>query len=87
MKKILVIGQGLAGCVFAWQCKLKGMDVTVSGSHSIQSSSTVAAGIFNPVMVKRQKPTWMAETLFQYFPGFYQKIEKITQTRFFFLNL
>jgi glycine/D-amino acid oxidase-like deaminating enzyme len=84
MKKILVIGQGLAGCVFAWQCKLKGIDVTIAGSNNIQNSSTVAAGIFNPIMIKRQKPTWMAETLFHYFPDFYQRIEKLTMSQFFF---
>jgi glycine/D-amino acid oxidase-like deaminating enzyme len=84
MKKILVLGQGLAGCVFAWQCKLKGVDVTIAGSNTIQNSSSVAAGIFNPILIKRQKPTWMASSLFHYFPEFYKKTEEISKTRFFF---
>ncbi len=49
----LIIGQGLAGSLLAWQLRSRGERVLVVDNDYASSSSTVAAGLINPVTGKR----------------------------------
>ena len=49
----LIIGQGLAGSMLAWQLMQCGQKVMVVGDENSPSASRVAAGLFNPVTGKR----------------------------------
>jgi glycine oxidase len=49
----LIIGQGLAGSLLAWQLIQRGVRVTLVDDGHRSASSTVAAGLLNPVTGKR----------------------------------
>ena len=49
----LIIGQGLAGSLLAWRLMARGESVLVVDNDYASSSSTVAAGLINPVTGKR----------------------------------
>lgn len=46
---VLIIGQGLAGSLLAWEMIQQGLSVMVIDNSHHNSSSTVAAGIINPI--------------------------------------
>lgn len=46
---VIIIGQGLAGSLLAWELIQAGQHILVIDNHHIGSSSKVAAGIVNPV--------------------------------------
>lgn len=77
MKKILIIGQGIAGTVLAWQLQQLGADVWVMDAPAeTPSASNVAAGIVNPVTGKRFAKSWMFEEMFPYARTCYQQMEQ-----------
>ena len=49
----LIVGQGLAGSLLAWRLLERGERVLVVDNGHLHSSSTVAAGLINPVTGKR----------------------------------
>jgi glycine/D-amino acid oxidase-like deaminating enzyme len=49
----LIVGQGLAGSLLAWQLMARGQRVLVIDNDHAHASSTVAAGLINPVTGKR----------------------------------
>jgi glycine/D-amino acid oxidase-like deaminating enzyme len=53
IKDYLIVGQGLAGSVLATELLNKGFTVCVADLPSQNTSSSVAAGIFNPITGKR----------------------------------
>lgn len=57
MKKVdtIIIGQGIAGSLLAIELIEKGVDFLVLDNHLKHSSSTIAAGLYNPVVFR--KPT------------------------------
>ncbi|MDX2279514.1 MAG: FAD-dependent oxidoreductase [Saprospiraceae bacterium] len=77
MKKILIVGQGIAGTVLAWTLQGLGQDVYVMDAPDQQtlSASQVAAGIINPVTGKRFAKSWMFETLFAHARACYLQLE------------
>lgn len=57
---VIVLGHGLAGSAFVEECWRRGMRVAVVGGHRQGEASRVAAGVVNPVVVKRMVPSWRA---------------------------
>lgn len=53
MLDYLIVGQGLAGSLLAWQLLARGQRVLVIDNAHAHASSTVAAGLINPVTGKR----------------------------------
>lgn len=84
MRKIdyLLIGQGTAGSLLAWQLMQKGCRVLVVDDGR-PSSSRVAAGICNPVTGRKLTRTWLADELFPYLHDFYRNLERELDTSFF----
>jgi glycine oxidase len=64
MKKILIVGQGLAGSVLGWVLQQRGAAVHWADSDLDGAASTVAAGIINPVTGKRYVKSWEFDELF-----------------------
>ncbi|MCU0330049.1 MAG: FAD-binding oxidoreductase [Candidatus Kapabacteria bacterium] len=56
--RITIVGAGLAGCWLAWRLLDRGIDVTVVDPLPSVSSSTVAAGLINPITGPRFQTTW-----------------------------
>lgn len=79
--RVLVIGQGLAGCLTAWTLRQQGIEVWVTDSQGIEpipgtTSSTVAAGLIVPVTGKRYVKTWRWDAFFPTAKETYQAIER-----------
>ncbi len=62
--EILIIGQGLAGSLLAWELERRGLPFAlVDAGHERSASYVAAAGIVNPITGQRLVKTWHAETL------------------------
>ena len=64
-KKYLIIGQGIAGSVLALEMYHRKMDFVVVDQPKLSSSSKIAAGVVNPVVLKRLKMVQGAENFFK----------------------
>ncbi|MDQ7005003.1 MAG: FAD-dependent oxidoreductase [Ghiorsea sp.] len=73
-KPIIIIGNGLAGCVLAWTLTKQGTDVVIYGDKSI-NASRVAAGIINPIIGQRFTLGEHVPNMLDFAKAFYQKIE------------
>jgi glycine/D-amino acid oxidase-like deaminating enzyme len=85
VKKIdfLIVGQGLAGSSLASQLLLRKKKILVVNNRAHNTSSEVAAGIYNPVTGKMLAKTWMANEIFPFLETFYSRLEEITGSRFY----
>jgi glycine oxidase len=83
-KKILVVGQGLAGCVLAWTLAQDGADVTVTDPLQRTAASAVAAGLINPVTGKRYAKSWNFEVFYPFAMQFYQNLERAAGQQIWF---
>lgn len=82
-KRILIIGQGLAGSVLAFILIDSGCDVTVCDPRLPNTSSRIAAGVIKPVTGQRIVKSWKAEVLIPEAVSVYQKIQQVTGKDFF----
>lgn len=72
----LIVGGGLAGIHFAYQCQLNNKKfVVLDGNYP--SSSNVAAGLYNPVILKRFTQAWHAKEQLKRFNEIYAGISSI----------
>lgn len=80
----IIVGQGLAGSAVAAQFIKRGRRILVFDSPEKNNSTHVAAGLFNPITGIKLAKTWMADTIFEYLHTFYQEIEELTRSKFFY---
>jgi len=79
----LIIGSGLAGISFAETALSQEKTIFVIDS-GVNSSSKVAAGLYNPVILKRFTPVWNAQSQLQVLDTFYRNIALNLQQQFDF---
>lgn len=60
---VLIVGQGLAGTLLAWECERAGLDFAIADQGHATAATMAAAGIINPVTGRRLVKTWRIETL------------------------
>lgn len=72
----IVVGSGLAGIAFCEQLRVAGKDFVVFDDRSQQSSS-VAAGLYNPVILKRFTKVWNAKEQLALALPKYKALEKL----------
>ena len=77
----IIVGLGLAGLAFAEQL-IKANKSFVVFEDSSQTSSLVAGGGYNPVILKRFTPVWNAKEQLQIALPFYEDLEHKFQTTF-----
>ena len=80
--KVLIVGAGLAGYCAAHHLTEAGAEIIIIDKEQNVSTS-VAAGIINPVVFRRTTLSWRLDELIDYGYPFYQKLEEITQQKFF----
>lgn len=68
---LLVLGRGLAGAVLAETAARRGLSVHVFDQKLEGNASTVAAGLVNPVVLRRDVPSWRAAELMALSDPFY----------------
>lgn len=78
----MIVGQGLAGSCMALQLLKAGKKILVIDQPHANSSSMVAAGIFNPITGRKMVKTWKADMLFPYLQKFYREVEQECQAQF-----
>jgi glycine/D-amino acid oxidase-like deaminating enzyme len=71
----LIVGSGLAGILFCEVLKQHGKTFVVVDNNS-QQSSTVAGGLYNPVILKRFTEVWKAKEQLNLALPMYQVLEK-----------
>lgn len=81
---MIIVGQGLAGSALAMRALQRQYEIKVFDTPSENRSSTIAAGLINPITGKKMIKTWMADELFPSLFSFYPQIEQLTNCRFFY---
>lgn len=71
----IIVGQGLAGTLLAHDLEEKGNRLLLIDSNESASASRVAAGLINPVGMKRCIPSWGAELFYPFAIRRYQELE------------
>ncbi len=80
---VLIIGQGLAGSLLAWELQRRGRSVVVVDDDHASSSSRAAAGLVNAIVGTRLVKTEDAELLVPAARALYRKLEAAFDRRFF----
>lgn len=80
----LIVGQGLAGTFLAFQLMQKGKKVLVVDKGLKYSSSRVAAGVINPIVLRRFTVTWRAKEFLHYNPKFYKSLDQYLDKQYHF---
>ncbi len=77
----IIVGLGLAGLAFTKELEKNNKSFLVYEDNS-QNSSIVAAGIYNPVILKRFTPVWNAIEQLEIALPFYTELEKKFNTKY-----
>jgi glycine/D-amino acid oxidase-like deaminating enzyme len=70
--KYIIVGQGLVGTWMSYHLHKAGISFKVINDPTLQSASSVASGVINPVTGRRIVQTWMIETILPYIVKAYQ---------------
>lgn len=79
MTDYIIVGAGLSGIAVSEELLKLGKTIKVFENHS-QSSSTVAGGVFNPIILKRFTLAWQANEQMQLALPFYKGLENKLKT-------
>ena len=74
MLDYLIVGSGLAGISFAEKALHENKTIVLFDNES-QSSSKIAGGLYNPVILKRFSEVWQAQEQLKLLDDFYQILE------------
>lgn len=80
----IIVGQGIAGSVLSMGMQERGIAHQVIDDPSLSQSSRIAAGLANPIVLKRLKWVQDAEHFWPAMEAFYPRWEKDLDRRFFF---
>ncbi len=74
--EILIVGQGLAGTLLAWELDRAGVPFTIADAGHGRAASRVAAGVINPITGQRIAKSWRVDTLLPLARETYRTIER-----------
>lgn len=77
----IIVGLGLAGVAFVEEL-LAAKKTFIVFEDDSQTSSLVAGGVYNPVILKRFTPVWNAKEQLEIAMPFYEKLEQKFKTKF-----
>jgi len=80
----LIVGQGLAGTLLAWQLIRLGQKVMVVDREEAVTSSKIAGGIVSPITGMRMVKTWRLDEFYPAAKEFYRWIESETGSSLYF---
>jgi len=80
----IIVGQGIAGSFLAYRFFQKHKKFVVIDNYHQGSASRVAAGIMNPLGLKRLVKSWKADLFVPFSFGFYKELELFFNDTFFF---
>jgi glycine/D-amino acid oxidase-like deaminating enzyme len=73
----LIVGLGIAGINLCHQLEKSGRSFVVIDACPVSSSSIIAGGIYNPIVIKRKVKTWKADALFALLVPTYREMEEL----------
>jgi len=76
MKKVLIIGQGIAGTVVSKHLKDQNISHDVFDNNHHNASTLVAAGMWNPIVFRRLNKSWEIDALLPYALMFYERFQQ-----------
>ncbi len=82
--KLLLIGRGISGAVLSLRLMEQGLAHDIIDEPSLSSSSKIAAGLMNPLVLKRLKLVQGAGDFLNHAPSFYQVWEEKLQKKFYY---
>lgn len=74
MIDVIIVGLGVAGMAFCEELEAQGKTFLVINDNS-QTSSNIAGGMYNPVVLKRFTPVWRATEQLELAKPFYKNVE------------
>jgi glycine oxidase len=80
----IIVGQGIAGSCLAIRLLDLGKKIVVIDQPEQNTSSRIAAGMFNPVTGQKMVRTWLADDLFPALHAFYGEIQAAAERQFFY---
>ena len=72
---ILIVGQGLAGSLLAWEFERAGIDFEIVDRGHAEASSRIGAGIINPITGQRLVKSWRIDELLPQATKAYREME------------
>ena len=81
--KFLLVGRGLSGAMLSFRLMERGIAHDIIDEPYLSRSSKVAAGLMNPIVLKRLKLVKDAAMFMEYAPAFYAKWEAETKNNFY----
>ncbi len=82
-KEIIIVGQGLAGTLLSFHLHKNGIKHIVVDQSQANSSSKVAAGIINPIGIKRMIKSWSVDQFLPYAKSVYKELEELLNESIF----
>lgn len=79
MIDVIIVGSGISGCNLYWELIGRGKRVHMI-SHKKQASSSVAAGVYNPMVLKRFTAVWEGAAQLDVAVAHYKRIEALLST-------
>src|SRR5882757_9876638 len=73
--EILIVGQGLAGTLIAWEFERAGISFAIADAGHTDAASRIAAGIINPITGRRLVKSWRIDELLPLARQSYREIE------------
>ena len=81
-QRIIIIGQGIAGSLLAYELIKAGRNVMVVDNGYKTSASKIAAGMWNPILFKKLKKSWRADDLLPALHRAYAELEELLDKKF-----
>lgn len=79
----IVVGQGIAGSLLAWELFRRGFRVKIIDNGHRSSASIIAAGILNPITGQRLVKSWELGKFLPVAKSYYQELESLLGVSFF----
>ena len=76
----IIVGQGIAGSLLGLKLMERGCTIAILDSPLLPSSSSVAAGLYNPITGRGMVKTWLCDAIFNEIDKFYNGIQDILRT-------
>lgn len=84
MNRIVIVGQGLAGTLLAFELLSRNINIVIFDKGHQHAASSAAAGLINPINARHVTKTWMADELLEGLESHYANIENLLKKQFYF---